>query len=82
MRFDRGRKVTITKDDQVLNSCSVIYLVLPPFWSHSDAFKMDLIVEQEIRKDKEMVFVANDVSDGVLAVLHDRFPDIRAIRLS
>ncbi len=79
--FKHGRHAVAEKDQNVLNTCSAIYLILPSFFSHSDAMNMDFCIDQEIHEGKEMVFVATDVSEGVLNALKRRYPNIRSIRL-
>lgn len=77
--FDRASRSAI-KNDNDLAPCSIVYYLLPNHLAPSDAFKMEILVEDNIDTTKEIVFAAGCMSNSVLDILKDRFPQYRIIR--
>ena len=76
------RSKSLSKTKLGLESCSVIYVTLPEFWSLSDAYQCDLIAECGIDPTKQIVVVLPEASEDVAAIMRKRYPKYRIIRVS
>lgn len=61
--------------------CTVIYVVLPRFFGRSDMRKTKEILGEHLPPEKRVVFVAEDISEGVAAQIREEITGAKIIRL-
>jgi hypothetical protein len=65
----------------ILDTCSIIYVKLPRYASHSEAYKFERELPQLLPKGKQIVFILEGSSDGVKALLAKLFPTAKIMSL-
>jgi hypothetical protein len=58
-----------------MQQCSVVYVLLPRFFTWSEARRVRQVVEDHVPAGKRMIFLAEDISAGVAAALKEEMPE-------
>jgi hypothetical protein len=66
---------------QSLEGCENIYLVLPTFFTFSDAYQIPRLIASYLPKNKMYIFVGRDISDNVSKTLLQIVPDSKFMSL-
>lgn len=65
----------------IVNTCNIVYVQLPQFPTHSDAYKFERELPNLLPKDKQIIFVVEGASPDVKDLLIRLFPTARVMSL-